>query len=116
MRTTTIIQEAAPTEAPPTGAAEPSGNFFIPLLMIGAVFWFVIIMPERKNRKKREALLAGISKGDKVMTTGGLLGSVALVKDDEVTLQVADNVRLRFRREAIQTVLDKKDEPAKESA
>jgi preprotein translocase subunit YajC len=70
-----------------------------------------MIGPERKQRKKREAMLAALGKGDKVMTTGGMYGSVAAVQDDVVTLQIADGVRVRFARSSIQSVLGD-DKPA----
>jgi preprotein translocase subunit YajC len=107
----------APPQTAPKGAGEgPSGPFgssWFPLVMIAAIFWFVVIGPERKNRKKREQMLAALKKGDKVLTNSGLYGSVAAIQDQVVTLAVADGVRLRFARSAIQTVLG--DEPAKDA-
>lgn len=107
---------AAGSEAPPADAEKkgsPWGGFLTPMLIVFAIFYFVLILPERKKQKARQALLGGLKKGDKVMTTGGMYGSVAQVQDDLVTLQVADGVRLRFARQAIQNVIQ--DEP-KEAA
>lgn len=89
-----------------TGEKAPGtpGFSILPFLLIGLVFYFVLIGPERKNRKKREALLASLQKGDKVVTTSGMYGQIVQVQEDVVTLQVADGVRLRFSRAAIQTV------------
>jgi len=95
---------------PPTGdgGADPAGgggggpSWLLPMVLVGAIFWFVLIRPERQQRKRREVLLAALEKGDKVMTNGGLYGTVAQVQGDVVTLQVADGVRLRFTRQAIQ--------------
>ena len=96
------------------GAAGPFGSSWFPLVMIVAIFWFVVIGPERKNRKRREQMLAALKKGDKVLTNSGLYASVAAIQDQVVTLAVADGVRLRFARSAIQTVLA--DEPTKDGA
>jgi preprotein translocase subunit YajC len=108
----------APSQAPVKGSGEgqsgPFGSSWFPLVMIAAIFWFVVIGPERKNRKKREQMLAALKKGDKVLTNSGLYGSVAAIQDQVVTLAVADGVRLRFARSAIQTVIV--DEPAKDAA
>jgi len=100
------------TTAPanPPGPAAPTSMFdgitgFLPLIAIFGIFYFVLIGPERKNRKKRDLMLKEIKKGDKVMTTGGMLASVAAVADDEIVLQIADGVRARFTRAAIQTVM-----------
>lgn len=115
----------APQTAPSTGtpdapapAPEPMGglSLMIPMLGVFAIFYFVMIGPERKQRKKREEMLKQIKKGDKVMTTGGMFGTVAAVADDSITLLVADGVRLKFTRAAIQSVeepsVDAGDKPA----
>jgi preprotein translocase subunit YajC len=98
---------------PPAAPASPFGGLmsFAPLLAIFAVFYFVLIGPERKNRKKREEMLKQIGKGDKVITTSGMYATVVTIQDDEVTLQIADNVRARFSRAAIQSVIAD-DKPA----
>jgi preprotein translocase subunit YajC len=80
-------------------------------LLIGALFWFLILGPERKNKKRRQAMLDALSKGDEVMTTGGLFGRVSKVDEHEVILVVADGVRLRFSRAAVQGLRDEEDEP-----
>jgi len=94
-------EQKGDTKAP----GNPLGGFLVPMLLIFAIFYFVLIMPERKKQRARQALLGGVKKGDKVMTTSGLYGTVAQVQEDVVTLQVADGVRLRFSRQAIQNVL-----------
>jgi preprotein translocase subunit YajC len=108
-----LVQDPLPAAPPGTGekgdgAATGGGggfNAFIPFLVIGAVFWFLIIGPERKNRKKREQMLVALKKGDKVMTTGGLYGRVSELRDDTVILDTGD-VRLKFARAAIQGLVD----------
>lgn len=100
-----LLQDGAGETAP----TPPSGGFsslLVPMLLIFAIFYFVMIGPERKQRKKREAMLAALKKGDRVVTTSGMFGQVAAIQDDVVTLQVADGVRLRFSRAAIQSVLE----------
>ena len=82
------------------------------MLLVGAIFWFVMIGPERKQRKKRAAMLTELGKGAKVMTTSGMIATVVQVQDDEVTLQAAEGVRLRFSLSAIQTVLDDNEKAA----
>jgi preprotein translocase subunit YajC len=112
---TAMVQEPAPLPAAPPGAGDAAdgppagggGGFggFLPFLLIGVVFWFLIIGPERKNRKKREVMLGALKKGDKVMTTGGLYGRVSELRDDVVILDTGD-VRLKFARAAIQGIVD----------
>ena len=86
-----------------------------PLIAVFAIFWFVMIGPERKQRKKRQGMLDALKKGDRVMTTGGMYASVAMVQDDLVTLQIADGVRARFSRASIQSVIED-EEPADKKA
>jgi len=105
------IQETAGNAAGAAegGAAASDGggsSFLLPMLAIGAIFWFVMIAPERKKRKAHDEMLGALKKGDKVMTTSGMYGSVSQVQDDVVTLQISDNVRVKFARAAIQGFVD----------
>jgi preprotein translocase subunit YajC len=102
----------AQAPAPSTGSAPapaPGGSLFtgmaMPLLLCAVVFYLLVLGPERKQRKKREEMLKKLAKGDKVMTTGGMHATVAAVQDDIVTLQIAEGVRARFSRSAVQTVI-----------
>jgi preprotein translocase subunit YajC len=101
---------AGATQAPGTSPAPaPGGSLFtgmaMPLLLCAVVFYLLVLGPERKQRKKREEMLKKLSKGDKVMTTGGMHATVAAVQDDIVTLQIAEGVRARFSRSAVQAVI-----------
>ena len=77
---------------------------FAPMIAIFAIFYFVLIRPERAQRKKREEMLSKMQKGDKVMTSGGMYGTIAALSDKEVTLEIADGVRVKFVRQSIQEV------------
>jgi preprotein translocase subunit YajC len=106
---TTGAPGAAPGNAPANPPASSGGsplNMLILMVLIGGVFYFLMIGPDRKARKKREAMLGAMKKGDRVMTSSGIYGSVAAIQEDVVTLQVADGVRMRFSRAAIQTILE----------
>jgi preprotein translocase subunit YajC len=72
-------------------------------LMIGmfAIMYFLIIRPQQKQRRDREALLAAVKKGDRVVTSSGLFGTVVGLSEHTVTLKVADQVKLEFERSAI---------------
>lgn len=74
-----------------------------PLLAIGAVVWFLIFAPERKARKKREEMLGALKKGDKIVTTGGLHGQIAEVRENEVIIKAGD-VRLTYSRSSVHQV------------
>ncbi|MCP3918554.1 MAG: preprotein translocase subunit YajC [bacterium] len=110
-----LVAQDPPTEPPP---AEPGGGLmsFLPFILIGVVFWVLLIGPERKNRKKRTEMLTTLAKDDKVMTTGGLYGRVARVEDEVVTLVVADGVRMRFARQSIQGIVEESSNHKKQEA
>ena len=73
----------------------------IPFALVLAIFYFVILLPTRNRQKKVEAFLAALKEGDKVVTSGGIFGSITKVKVDAVQLQIAPNVRVDISRAAI---------------
>jgi preprotein translocase subunit YajC len=88
----------------PAPAGGNSGGIMSVLpLMIGmfAIMYFLIIRPQQKQRKDREALLAAVKKGDRVVTSSGLFGTVVGLSEHTVTLKVAEQVKLEFERSAI---------------
>jgi preprotein translocase subunit YajC len=92
---------------PPGGAG---GNAMLTQLVffgaIFAIFYFLLIRPQQKQRREREALLAAIKRGDKVVTTSGVHGTITAIDDTTVTLRVADQVRITFDRAAIGRVVE----------
>jgi preprotein translocase subunit YajC len=88
----------------------PMGSLWIWMLPLALVF-IMISMGGRKEKKKHAKLMAALSKGDKVRTAGGILGTVVEVRDDEIVVKVDENAntRLRFSRTAIQTILESKN-------
>ena len=85
---------------PPQGAASPWLQF-IPFILVLAIFYFVILLPMKNRQKKVADFLAALKVGDKVVTSGGLFGSIAKLGDDAVQLQIAPNVRVDISRAAI---------------
>jgi len=89
--------------APGGGGGNGGGILSVLPLMIGmfAIMYFLIIRPQQKQRRERESLLRAIKKGDRVVTTGGLYGTVVGLSEHTVTLKVADQVKLDFERGSI---------------
>lgn len=79
------------------------GDLLLPLGIGAAALWFLILGPERKSRKKREEMLGALKKGDKVVTTGGLHGQIADVRETEIVIKAGD-VRLTFSRSSVHQV------------
>ena len=74
---------------------------FVPLIAIFAIFYFLVLRPQSKKAKDHQKMLSELKKGDDVSTQGGVIGRITGIKDNEVTLQVQEGVRLRFLRSAI---------------
>ncbi|WP_426417145.1 preprotein translocase subunit YajC [Aestuariirhabdus sp. LZHN29] len=103
-----FISEAVAETAVAGAAAGPS--MMGQLLMLGGfvlIFYFIIWRPQSQRAKAHKELVGGITKGDEVVTSGGILGKVTKVSDEFVTLQVADNVELNFQKVAIGAALPK---------
>jgi preprotein translocase subunit YajC len=85
---------------------------FMPLVLIFVVFYFLLIRPQQQKAKQHRAMLDALRRGDRVVTGGGIIGTVAqVVGPDEVAIDIATNVRVRVRRSTISEVLAK-TEPA----
>src|SRR5947207_13699647 len=85
---------------------------FLPLVLIFVVFYFLLIRPQQRKAKDQKAMLDALRRGDRVVTGGGIIGTVARVDNpEEVIVDIADNVRVRVLRSTITTVLAK-PEPA----
>ncbi|HKL04535.1 MAG TPA: preprotein translocase subunit YajC [Roseovarius sp.] len=85
---------------------------FIPLILIFAIMYFLLIRPQQKRLKEHKSMVAALRRGDQVVTQGGLIGKVSKVKEeDEVEVELADGVRVRVVKSTIAQVLNK-TEPA----
>jgi len=91
---------------PPNGGG--GGSKYNTIIMFGAIFlifYFMIIRPQQKRAKDREKLLSNMQKGDKVITSAGLHGTIVHIDEKTVLLQVSDNVKLKYERSAIATII-----------
>ncbi|HJX33882.1 MAG TPA: preprotein translocase subunit YajC [Desulfatiglandales bacterium] len=75
------------------------------ILIMFAIFYFLLIRPQQKERKKHEGMLATLKKGDKVITSGGLHGEISGIKDDVITIEIAPKVRVQVSRRFIAGLL-----------
>jgi len=80
---------------------------FLPLIVIFAVFYFMLIRPQMKRSKEHKQLVSQLSKGDEVITNGGLLGKITDVSESFVTLELADNLQIKLQRQAVANVMPK---------
>lgn len=103
----------SPAYAQAAGAAAPGGMGaimqFAPLVLIFIVFYFLLIRPQQKKAKEHRALLSNLRRGDRVVTGGGIVGTVTRVvdKDDEISVEIAEGVRVKVLRSTVTAVLSK---------
>ena len=91
------------------GAEAAGGSPFgmmLPLLLVLAVFYFIVIMPAKKQQKKKDSMIASLKKGDRVVTSGGIHGTVANVENDTVMVKVSENQKLRISKSAVAGLAD----------
>lgn len=94
--------------SPPANGQSGGGSIIPTLIMFSAIFlifYFLIIRPQQKKQKERDRLLGEIKKGDRVVTSSGIHGTVSSVEDKAFIVQVADNVKLKFEKSAVTTVV-----------
>lgn len=80
---------------------------FMPIILMFAVMYFLMIRPQQKKAKEHKAMIDGLSKGDEVVSQGGVAGRITKVNEDFVTVEVADNVEIQIQKPAIALVLPK---------
>ena len=89
---------------PPDQSANPLIQFF-PAIIIFFIFYFLILKPQKDKQKEQQSLLKNLAKNDEVVTSSGIHGTIALVKDKTVVVRVDDNVKIEFDKEAISSVI-----------
>ena len=104
---TTFMQQAAP-------GARPQGNMLtalVPFILVFVIFYVLIILPSRKKQKKHQDMVQALKPGNKVVTTGGIYGTVMGTKEDRIELKISANVKIDVAKNAISVILgDKKEE------
>ena len=91
------------------GGGGQAGGFgaFIPLILMFAIFYFLLIRPQQKKAKQHRELLTALKKGDRVISSGGLHGTITGLSDDVVTVEIAPKVRVKISRASISGVMGK---------
>ena len=77
----------------------------LPIVAIGLIFYFLVIAPANKQRRKTQEMLSALKKGDRVLTTGGIYGTVQSVESDTIQLRIAENVKVKLARSAVSSVV-----------
>jgi len=109
MNLTLLLQQAAPAAKSSSSVSSALINF-LPIIAIIVIFYFLIILPQNKQKKKMETMIKSLDKGDEVITTSGIFGTVVGVKDEYVTIKVDDNTTIRILKGAVASVKKKEVE------
>ncbi len=90
-------------------SSDPTGGFMqlLPMILMFVVLWFLMVRPQMKKAKEHKALIAALTKGDEVVTGGGLVGKVIKVGDNYVTLEIAEGTEVVVQKPSIGLVLPK---------
>lgn len=90
----------APLTASAEGAPAPAQSFvqFVPLIMMGAIFYFLVIRPQQKKQKLHAQFLSELKKGDRVVTSSGIIGTIKILSDKLVTLEIDEGVCMKLLR------------------
>ncbi|MDX1924256.1 MAG: preprotein translocase subunit YajC [Rickettsiaceae bacterium] len=99
----TLVADSDPEYIAESPKSDAVWTSFVPLLIIFAVFYFLLIRPQEQKRKEQETLISSVKKGEDVITTGGIFGKVVKVSDNEqsVILEIAEKVNIKILKSAI---------------
>ena len=94
------------------GGGSGSGTILslVPFVLIFVIFYFMLILPQQKKQKQQKAMMESLKKGDKVITTSGIWGTVTNLGEDAVTLQIADNTKIKMQREFVARLRSEEDD------
>ena len=104
-----LISAAYAQQAGQAAATDPVSGImsFLPMIVIFAIFWLLMIRPQMKRAKEHKALLGAMQKGDEVVTQGGIAGRVTKVGEEYVHVEIAPETEIVVRKPAVQTILPK---------
>jgi len=96
----------SPAHAAEAAATPGLMDFAFPVILL-VLFYFMLIRPQSKRAKEHRSMQGALAKGDEVVTDGGLMGKIVSIGDNAITVQLADNLEVKVRRESINSVLPK---------
>jgi preprotein translocase subunit YajC len=84
-------------------------SMFIPMVLILAIFYFLLILPQQRKQKAHQAMIRNLKKGDRVVTTGGIFGTVQSVKDDRLVVKISDDVKIELVKNQVAQLVGEKE-------
>ena len=112
-----FVSEALAQTAGAAAPSSPMGDigFFVPLILVFIVMWFFMIRPQQKKQKEHQAMIRAAKRGDRIVTSGGIVGAITKANDadNEVEVEIAKDVKIRVMRHAISDIVNRNPEAAK---
>ncbi|MDQ7246298.1 preprotein translocase subunit YajC [Dongia sedimenti] len=112
-----FVSEALAQTAGTAAPASPLGDigFFVPLILVFIVMWFFMIRPQQKKQKAHQAMIRAAKRGDRIVTSGGIVGTITKANDadNDVEVEIAKDVKIRVMRHAIADIVNRNPEAAK---
>lgn len=96
-----------PAYAQAAGGGDFISSFLVPMALLFAIMYFLILRPQQKRLREHRALVEGLKRGDEVVTQGGLIGKVTDVKDTEINVEIAPGVKVRVMRATVAQIVNK---------
>lgn len=93
-------------------ASQPQGSFItalLPFILVFVIFYLLIIMPSRKKQKKHKEMVEALKPGEKIVTTGGIYGTIMGVKPDRLEIKISSNVKIEITKSAVGAILSPKE-------
>ena len=115
MSFSTLLQTAAASGASPAGTGGSLVSLALTVVAMIAIFYFFLIRPQKKQENETKKMLTALKKGDKIVTIGGIYGTVSSVKENSVVVKVDDNAKIEFTKSAISKVINETTEKAAET-
>jgi preprotein translocase subunit YajC len=101
------VEFFAQTTAPASQQGSPAWMQILPMVLLFAAMYFLMIAPQRKKQKEHERMLKALETGDEVVTTGGIFGVITNVKEDRFVVRIAENTKIEIGKAFVQTVVRK---------
>jgi len=97
----------ASAQSAAAGPAAGGPGFIILMVVTGIIMWFVVLRPQMKRQKEHRELITQLNKGDEVITSGGIAGRIEDIGENFITVEIADNTKIKLQKNAINAVLPK---------
>ena len=107
------VEFLAQTTAPGPQQGSPAWMQVLPMVLLFAAMYFLMIAPQRKKQKAHEKMLSELGSGDEIVTTGGIYGTITNVKDDRFVVRIAENTKIEVGKAFVSTVVSRANETKK---